>query len=66
MHDMWTLLFIIAAAALWYSPSLRRSLARVIDPDQQPGRGPQAGSSTTVQPDPAAEPPSAEADLSRE
>lgn len=33
---MWTLLLILAAIALWYSPALRRSLARLIDPDRGP------------------------------
>lgn len=32
---MWTLLLILAVVALWFSPSARRSLARLIDPDNQ-------------------------------
>jgi hypothetical protein len=32
---MWTLLLIVAVIALWFSPSLRRSLARLIDPDDR-------------------------------
>lgn len=45
---MWTLLLIAGAIGLWYSPSLRRSLARLIDPDKQTGHGPGRVGSTEV------------------
>lgn len=30
---MWIILFILAVIALWFSPSARRSLAHIINPD---------------------------------